>query len=100
MSKRRKISVKSINDVSVLGQISKDDLLADNEYFDKDNYNPLIQNEEKVILIPEHRTEVITIRLTSQENEKLRNIAQQNGLSKSALIRLLVTRSLKKSDFL
>jgi len=97
-TKRRTIKVKRVEDVSSLGQISDEQLLADAEKYDKDNYNPLENIEDKEILIP-NRTKVITIRLTENENEKIQKIAQENGISKSALVRMLVTRSLKKSDF-
>ena len=96
---RRKIQVKTVRDVASLGQITNEELLADEKKYDKDNYNPLENIEEKEILIPDSRTEVITIRLTEKENEKIKRIAQENGISKSALVRMLVTRSLKKSDF-
>ncbi len=55
--------------------------------------------EDKEILTPDNRTEIITIRLTQKENEKIKKIAHENGISKSTLVRMLVTRSLKKSDF-
>ncbi|KKM12410.1 hypothetical protein SY88_04540 [Clostridiales bacterium PH28_bin88] len=96
---RRKIEVKTLEDVTSLGQISKDELLADAEKYDKECYNPLENLEEKEVLLPENRTEVITIRLTKAENEQITRLARENGLSKSALLRMLVTRSLKKSDF-
>lgn len=96
---RRKIEVKTLEDVTSLGQISKDELLADAEKYDKERYNPLENLEEKEVLLPENRTEVITIRLTKEENEQITRLARENGLSKSALLRMLVARSLKKSDF-
>jgi len=96
---RRKIRVKTVENVSSLGQMTDEELLADAKKYDKDNYNPLENLDDKEILVPDNRTEVITIRLTEKENEKIKKIAQENGISKSALIRMLVTRSLKKSDF-
>lgn len=96
---RRKIQAKTVNDVSSLGQISKEELIKDAEKYDKENYNPLETLDEKEVLVPENRTEVITIRLTQKENEQITKIARENGLSKSSLLRMLVTRSLKKSDF-
>lgn len=98
-NQRRKIQVKSVKDVTCLGHITNEELLTDAELYDKDNYNPLEDMENKEIIVPDNRTEVITIRLTETENEKIKRIAQQNGISKSALVRMLVTRSLKKSDF-
>jgi len=96
---RRKIKVKTLEDVTSLGQISKAGLLADAEKYDKERYNPLQNLEEKEVLLPENRTQVITIRLTKTENEQITRLARENGLSKSALLRMLVTRSLKKPDF-
>lgn len=96
---RKKIQAKTVNDVSSLCQISKEELLKDAEKYDKENYNPLENLDEKEVLVPENRTEVITIRLTQKENEQITKIARENGLSKSSLLRMLVTRSLKKFDF-
>jgi len=98
--KRRKIQIKSVKDISSLGQMTDTELLADSEKYDKENYDPLKNLDDKEILIPSNRTEVITIRLTEKENEKISKIARENGLSKSALVRMLVTRSLKKPDFM
>ncbi len=97
---RRKITAKSVQDVSQLGQISKKELLDQSEQYDKENYNPLVNLDDKEVLLPDNRTEVITIRLTEQENDKIRKIAKANGISKSALVRMLVTRSLRQKDFL
>lgn len=94
---RRIIRVKSIDDVTSLGQITKEELLTDSEKYDKENYNPL-DAQEKEILVPDNRTEVVTIRLTKKENDHISRIAHENGLSKSALLRMLVTRSLRKFD--
>jgi len=44
-----------VQDVSSLGQITKDELLADMEKFDKENYNPLESVEDKEVLIPDLR---------------------------------------------
>lgn len=96
---RKTIKAKKVKEVSSLGQMTDEELMADAEKYDIDNYNPLENIEDKEILIPDNRTEIITIRLTEKENEKIRKIALENGISKSALVRMLVTRSLKKSDF-
>ncbi|MDA8210320.1 MAG: hypothetical protein M0021_00330 [Clostridia bacterium] len=96
---RRKIHVKSVQDVSNLGQITKDELLADMVKFDKDTYNPLETLEDKEVLIPDHKSEIVTIRLTRHEKELLKKIARENGLTGSALIRMIITRSLKKPEF-
>lgn len=99
-AKRRQIQVKKVKDVSTLGQISKKELLADAEKYDKENYNPLGNLEDKEILTPANKTETITIRLTEQENEMIRKISAEYGLSKSAFLRMIVKRSLSKSDFI
>jgi hypothetical protein len=96
---RRTITAKKVKEVSILGQMTDEELMADAKKYDQDNYNPLDNIEDKEILIPDNRTEIITIRLTEKENDKIRRIAMENGISKSALVRMLVTRSLKKSDF-
>ncbi|MHB8983791.1 MAG: plasmid mobilization protein, partial [Carboxydocellales bacterium] len=75
------------------------ELLADMEKFDKDSYNPLESVDDKEVLIPDHKTEIITIRLTRHEKEKLKKIARENGLTGSALVRMIITRSLKKQEF-
>ena len=98
-AQRRKIIAKSVQDVSELGQISKKDLLNESDRFDRENYDPMANLDDKEVLIPDNRTEVVTIRLTEQENEKIKKIAMANGISKSALIRMLVTRSLRRKDF-
>lgn len=97
---RRQINVKSVGDVSVLGQTTKEQLLEDAVKYDVDNYNPLENLSEKEVILPDNRTEVITIRLTRQENDIIQKFARDNGLSKSAFLRMLVTRSLKKHDFI
>jgi len=38
---RRKVELINVNDVSVLGQMTKEELLADSERFEPENYNPL-----------------------------------------------------------
>lgn len=98
--KRRTVKLERVKDVTELGQITKEELLADHEKYDRDNYNPLNNLDEKEVLLPANKTRVITIRLSEKENEKITKIALENGLSKSAFVRMLVTRSLKKSDFL
>lgn len=97
---RRQIDVKPMSDVSVLGQTTKEQLKNDSENYDPENYNPLGNLAEKEVLLPDNRTKIITIRLTQQENELILKRARDNGLSKSAFLRMLVTRSLRKSDFI
>ncbi len=96
-SKRRKIQIKHYDDISDLGQILKEELLSDAEKYDKDNYNPLSNLYDKEILIPGKMTETITIRLTSQENEMIKKISAENGLSKSAFLRMIVKKTLSNT---
>ncbi len=53
---RRKVNIKIVDDVSKLGQMTKSDLLAESEKFDPENYNSLEQADEKIILIPENKS--------------------------------------------
>ncbi|ATW26936.1 plasmid mobilization protein [Candidatus Formimonas warabiya] len=95
---RRKIEIKRPEEVTTLKTVEKKDLLNDAELFDRDNYDPLKNLSEKEIIFPQKRTEIITIRLSQKENNQIRKLAEENGLSKSSFIRMLVKRSLKKAD--
>ncbi|WP_028308129.1 plasmid mobilization protein [Desulfitibacter alkalitolerans] len=97
---RRKINSKTVADVSTLGHISKDELLAESQLYDKDNYNPVRNLNQKVVLYPQNKTEVLTIRLTPKENALIKKLADENGLSKSAFLRMIVTKSLKQKNLL
>lgn len=61
---RRKIKVETV-DVSKLGYMTKSDLLA--EASECDNGNIMDNLEEKELLLPDYRSESITIRLTANE---------------------------------
>lgn len=95
---RRMIKSKVLSDVSKLGQITKEQLLRESEQYDKENYDPLADLTEKVVVRPHNRNEVITIRLTQEENNLLTDMAKRNKISRSALVRMLITRYLKKLD--
>ena len=95
---RRQIQMKIVDDVSTLGQITNEELLADSEKYDAENYNPLDNLDEKEILIPNYKSEVITVRLNSSENEYIRRLSLEYGISKSGIIRYLINSSLKKKD--
>lgn len=97
---RRKIEIKRPEEVTTLNGIEKKDLFKDVELFDQENYDPIKNLSEKEIIVPKNRTEIITIRLSQKENHQIRKLAEENGLSKSAFIRMLVKRSLKKADFM
>ena len=95
---RQKIQVQTISDASKLGQITKQELLSDSENYDQDNYNPIRNLSEKEMLIPTNKSEVVTIRLSPQENKLISNLADENGLSKSAFIRMVVKRAIKEQE--
>jgi hypothetical protein len=95
----QKIQVKTINDASHLGQISKEELLSESEKYDKDSYDPTENLAEKEVLIPKNKSEVVTIRLTPQENKLVTDLADENGLSKSAFIRMVVKKAIKEHEY-
>lgn len=93
---RQKIEIVKSKDVSPFRHISDDDLLAESEKYDMENYNPLENLDEKDVLIPKNKSDVITIRLTPQENYMISNLANENGLSKSSFVRMIIKRALKQ----
>ncbi len=99
-TKRRRIQIETVQDATSLGQVSKKELLADAEKYDKENYNPLENLKEKEIVSSANKTETITIRLSKQENELIKKISDEYGLSKSAFLRMIVKRSLSKSEYI
>ncbi len=96
---RQKIQVKIVNDASKLNIISKKELLTDSENYDKDNYNPLENLSEKEVLKPKNKSEVVTVRLSIQENKLISDLADENGLSKSSFIRMIVKRAIKEKVY-
>lgn len=52
MKERRKVKITVIDDVSQFGNITNEQLLVDSEKYDKDNYNPLENINDKEIIIP------------------------------------------------
>lgn len=96
---RQQINVKTVKDVSKLGHMTKEELLSESEKYDIDNYNPIDHNQEKEVLIPKNKTEVITLRLTPKENELIKNLADEKGLSKSAFIRMVLKTALKEEHY-
>lgn len=93
---RRKIIIENVDNATSLGQISKEELLRDSDKYEPENYNPLENIDEKVILVPDNKTEVITIRVTQQENELLKKYASRNRISKSAFLRAVVLKAIKE----
>lgn len=93
--KRKEIHIKTVDDISELGQINRADLIKESIQYDKENYYLLDHLDDKEIVSPTNKTEVITIRLTQTESENIKKVAIENGLSKSALVRMVVKRELK-----
>lgn len=99
---RQPIQVKTVADASEFKQITKSELLADSEQFDKENYNPLENLSEKEIVLNKNKinkSDVITIRLTPGENQLISDLADENGLSKSAFVRMVVKKALKEHEY-
>lgn len=97
MSKaRQKVKVKTVSDASELGQMTKQQLMEESESYDQTAYNPLNNLTEKEMLIPNKKTEVVTIRLSPQKNQVNSDLADENGLSKSAFIRMVVKKAIKE----
>lgn len=92
---RKRIHIKTVDDISELGQINRADLIRESIQYDKENYYPLDHLDDKEIISSNNKTEVITIRLTQTESENIKKVAFENGLSKSALVRMVVKRELK-----
>lgn len=95
---RRKVQVKTVPDVSEFGQITKEQLLLDSEMYDPENYNSLERIEEKVLVVPDNKTEIVTIRMNQKENDLLKQLASQNGISKSAFLRNVIIKTLKEGS--
>jgi len=92
---RQKISTIIENDVSTLGQVTKQEILNQSEMYDPSNYNPVENISDKEVLLNKNKTDVVTIRLSSDENRLISDLADENGLTKSAFIRMVVKRALK-----
>lgn len=96
---RKNIKVQTLNNVSELGQTSKEKIMEESMLYDKDNYNPMNHLSEKEVLHPKNKSEVVTIRLSPDENKQIADLADENGLSKSAFIRMVVKRALKQEEY-
>jgi len=92
---RQKINSVVEQDISALGRITKQELLNQSEQYDPENYNPIKNLDDKEVLINKNKTDVVTIRLSSDENRLISDLADENGLTKSAFIRMVVKRALK-----
>jgi len=97
---RQKIVVETYQDVSQLGQITKQQLLDESDKYDPENYDPLENLTDKEILIPKNKTEILTIRLTPRENQGVSQLADEIGLSKSAFVRMVVKKALKEHELI
>jgi hypothetical protein len=58
MRERRKIKIKVVDDASQYSNITNEQLLADSEKYDKENYNPLDNIEDKEVFIPKLRRNI------------------------------------------
>jgi predicted DNA binding CopG/RHH family protein len=95
---RYKILTKTEKDVSLLGKITKQEILKQSDDYDPSNYNPIDNLKDKEVLINKNKTDVVTIRLSSQENQLISELADENGLSKSAFIRMVVKKALREHE--
>lgn len=96
--KKRKIIIQNVDDVTSLGQMTNEELMHDSVRYDSDNYDPLDNIDEKVMLVPDNKSEIITIRLTQQENDLLKRYALNNSMSKSSFVRSLVLKALHDNE--
>mgnify|MGYP000577801458 CR=1 FL=1 len=95
---RQRMKIQTLEDLSEKGKMTKSDLLSESELFDKENYNPMNNLSEKEVLINKKRSDVITLRLTSYENKLITDLADENGLSKSAFVRMVVKKALNNTE--
>lgn len=93
---RQKIITQVVKDVSDLGYMTKQELLKESDQYDPENYNPIDNLDEKEVILSKNKTDVVTIRLSSQENQMISDLADENGLSKSAFIRMVVKKAIKE----
>lgn len=101
MSKRerQKITILTPEELKGDTQMSTTELLEEHEKYDKDHYDPTANLDNKEVLIPKKRSDIITIRLTPAENQVISNLADENGLSKSAFVRMVVKNALKHKEY-
>ena len=95
---RQKIVTKTEYNSAHLSPPTKSDLLQESEAYDPANYDPLKNMEEKEVILNKKKTDVITLRLSSYENQRISELADENGLSKSAFIRMVVKKALKEHE--
>jgi predicted DNA binding CopG/RHH family protein len=95
---RHKIITKTEEDISLLGKMTKKEILKQSDEYDPSNYNPIDNLRDKDVLINKNKTDVVTIRLSSQENQLISELADENGLSKSAFIRMVVKKALREHE--
>jgi predicted DNA binding CopG/RHH family protein len=95
---RHKIITKTEEDISLLGKMTKKEILKQSDEYDPSNYNPIDNLRDKDVLINKNKTDVVTIRLSSQENQLISDLADENGLSKSAFIRMVVKKALREHE--
>lgn len=101
MSKDKRLVAKALpsEDLSEPAKLSPSELLSEHHRYDPENYDPIKNLQDKEVLLPKKRSNVVTIRLTPSENQQISDLADENGLSKSAFIRMVVKNALKREDY-
>lgn len=96
---RQKIRVLSSENLDSPAQMSQSEILEEHAKYEKENYDPTANLPDKEALIPARKSDVVTIRLTPSENQIISHLADENGLSKSAFIRMVVKNALKQKEY-
>jgi predicted DNA binding CopG/RHH family protein len=96
---RQRIKVISPENLDTPAKMSQSDIQEEHKQYDKEQYDPLTNVNDKEVLLPKRKTDVVTIRLTPSENQIISHLADENGLSKSAFIRMVVKKALKQEEY-
>lgn len=96
---RQRINVLTPESLEKPAKMKPSEILDEHKMYDKDQYHPLTNLTEKEVLIPKKKTDVVTIRLSPTENQLISHLANENGLSKSAFIRMVVKNALKQEEY-
>lgn len=96
---RQKIKALSPENLENPANMNQSEILKEHDAYDKENYDPIKNLQDKEILMPKKKSDVVTIRLTPSENQIISHLADENGLSKSAFIRMVVKKALKQEEY-
>lgn len=96
--RRRKVIIERHEDASLLGHITNEELLDLSLKYDLENYNPLENLNEKIKLVPDNKSEVITIRISKKENILLNQLSKKEGLSKSSYLRTILRKAISENN--